>query len=194
MIRDSRHDEKITEGKAETQASCSSADMSSATIMATTATIKILNTSRPKPSFTPKKTGHLNPIKRKMLKIAAEEYLPMVLQPPPEAESIQQYAISLTGSGRMGISDDSVNEMRETCKNLDKYTKDLENVYEKSNEKVTAQTSTMERQFFSFLSTCDSATRELDTTINEEHKILESLYQDYQREAQLLEEVIVFHY
>ncbi|XP_077124609.1 uncharacterized protein CCDC7 [Ranitomeya variabilis] len=156
--------------------------------MATTATIKFLNNSKPKPSFTPK-TAHLNPIKRNMLKTAAEEFLPMVQQPPPEAESIQQHAISLTGSGKMGDSDDSVNEMRQTCKNLDKYTKDLENVYEKSNEQGTAQTSPMERQFSSFLSTCDSATRELDATINEKHEILESLYQDYQQEAQLLEEL-----
>ncbi|XP_069585769.1 uncharacterized protein CCDC7 isoform X2 [Ranitomeya imitator] len=70
-----------------------------------------------------------------------------------------------------------------------KYTKDLENVYEKNNEKGTAQTSPMEQQFFSLLSTCDSVTRELDATINEEHEILESLYQDYQQEAQLLEEL-----
>ncbi|XP_075172890.1 uncharacterized protein CCDC7 isoform X2 [Anomaloglossus baeobatrachus] len=157
--------------------------------MATAAIVKTPNTTRPKPSFTPRKTTHLTPIKRKIFKTAAEEYLPMELQPPPEAESVLKYAISLTGSGWMGNFDNSVNEMRQICKNLDEYTKDLENVYEKGNEKVTAQTSYMEPQFFSFLSTCDSATRELDTAINVEHKILESLYQDYQEEAQLLEEL-----
>ncbi|XP_075684381.1 uncharacterized protein CCDC7 [Rhinoderma darwinii] len=157
--------------------------------MNTTENVKTLYTLRLIPPLTTRKTTHHNPTKRKMLKTTTEEYLPMELQPSPQTESTQQYAIPLISSGRVGSSDDSMKEMRQICNKLDEYTKDLENIHGKRNGEMAAESLQMGRQFFSFVSTCDSATRELDTTINVEHKILESLYEGYQKEAELLEQL-----
>ncbi|XP_069815076.1 coiled-coil domain-containing protein 7 isoform X6 [Dendropsophus ebraccatus] len=158
--------------------------------MNTTENGKTRHTLRLKPSFTTRKATQLHPIKRKTAKAPSGEYIPMVLQPPPEAESVQQYAVPLAVYGRRASSsDDSAREMRQICSRLDEYTKDLEDLYGKKNGEVAEESSQMRRQFYSFLSSCDSAARELDATINIEHKILESLYEGYQKEVQLLEQL-----
>ncbi|XP_072010890.1 uncharacterized protein CCDC7 [Engystomops pustulosus] len=153
------------------------------------AKVNPLNTLRPKPPIPAGKTTHLNPIKRKKLKSTTPEYLPMVLLPPPEAESLQQYAVPLIGYGRTSQYDD-VTEMWKICNRIDEYSKELENLYGKRDSKVSAKSLQMERLFFSFVSTCDSATKELDTKIDMENKILESLYQGYEKEVSLLEQLI----
>ncbi|XP_056375434.1 coiled-coil domain-containing protein 7 isoform X3 [Hyla sarda] len=155
--------------------------------MNTTANVKALHTLRQNPSFTTRKRAHLIPRKRKTPNTV--EYLPMVLLPPPQAESVQQYAIPLNGSGRVGNSDDSAREIIQICSKIDQYTIDLENIYGKKKGEVPEDSSHVGRQFSAFLSTCDSAATELDTTINVEHKILESLFEGYQKEVQLLEQL-----
>ncbi|XP_066440808.1 uncharacterized protein [Eleutherodactylus coqui] len=154
-------------------------------------TAKEKNANRLKPSF--RKTADPNPVKRKVAQAAARDPTPMVLQALPEAESVEQYAIPLKESGTEGHSDGSMEEMWHICNRLDEYAKDLENVYGKRKSEMSPESEPAGRQFFSFLTSCESAVRDLDATSSTEHKILKSLYEGLQKEVQLVEQLLPIH-
>ncbi|XP_063778159.1 coiled-coil domain-containing protein 7 isoform X6 [Pseudophryne corroboree] len=126
----------------------------------------------------------LNPKRRKMFN-TTEENLPMVLKPPPETESVLKYAIPLAGSERQNY--ESQKQIKQIQSKLSEYVAELEDIYGKDNGETTAKhLPRPEKQLVNLLTNCHSAAEELDTTIREQHQILESLLRWFQSQMQLL--------